>query len=76
MDAKRCDRCEVFYMPYKGDGKSYYSNMLIFSDDNQHGGYVEIRRFELCPNCIREAQQFMQEKIAEKEESACGQREP
>lgn len=63
MIAKKCDRCEVFYEPYRGTAEHKFSNMLIFaeecSDSTGAPGYYERRQFELCPSCMREATNFM-----------------
>lgn len=65
MQAKKCDRCEKFYEPYKPDIVTKYSNMLIFAEEDtgMYHGYVETRQYELCPKCMFEAVEFMQEKL-------------
>ena len=64
MQAKKCDRCKKFYEPYKPDSVTKYSNMLIFAEDAGPAiGYYENRNFELCPKCMFEAVEFMQEKL-------------
>ena len=64
MQAKKCDRCEKFYEPYKPKVDTYKSNMLIFAEDaGPTIGYYENRQFELCPKCMFEAVKFMQEKL-------------
>lgn len=68
MDAKKCDRCEKFYEPYQPDAALKFSNMLIFAEemtDNFIIGYRECRQFELCPQCMTDAVEFMQAKLPE-----------
>ena len=68
MQAKKCDRCEKFYEPYKPKVDTYKSNMLIFAEDAGPAiGYYENRQFELCPKCMFEVVEFMQEKMLNKE---------
>lgn len=64
MQAKKCDRCEKFYEPYKPKVDTYKSNLLIFAEDaGPTIGYYENRQFELCPECMRDAVKFIQEKL-------------
>ena len=64
MQAKKCDRCEKFYEPYKPKVDTYKSNILIFAEDAGPAiGYYENRQFELCPECMQEAVKFMQAKL-------------
>ena len=67
MNAKKCDRCEKFYDPYKPTTDHKYSNMIVFSEDTTYREgqptYVEHRQFELCPSCMLDAVKFMQEKL-------------
>ena len=63
MNAKKCDRCRMFYEPYSPDERFNHSNMLIFAEDyeDEYGpGYYERRQFELCPDCMLDAVKFMQ----------------
>ena len=64
MNAKKCDRCERFYEPYKPDAAHKFSNMLIFAEDYEDAygnpDYFEHRQFELCPDCMTDAVRFMQ----------------
>ena len=63
MRANKCDRCGKFYDPYTPNkGDMFGSNMLIFGEDDLTASYYEIRTFELCPDCMKEAVKFMQEK--------------
>lgn len=62
MNAKKCDRCFKFYVPYQGDETNYYSNMLVFAEDRPSFDgpqYIESRQFELCPECMQEVCQFI-----------------
>lgn len=64
MKAIKCDRCEKYYDPYKPKVDTYKSNMLIFAEDAGPAiGYYENRQFELCPKCMLEVVEFMQEKL-------------
>ena len=66
MNAKKCDRCNKFYDAYTPDGDTYRSNMLIFAEDIMDRGfpsYCEHRQFELCPECMKDAIKFMNEKL-------------
>lgn len=69
MNAKKCDRCEKFYDPYKPSADHKYSNMIIFAEDKESFrglmdiSYSEIRQFELCQECMKDAVEFMQEKL-------------
>ena len=60
MKAKKCDRCEKYYDPYPVSPTTKWSNMLIFAEEKQDS-YMETRQFELCPKCMLEAVEFMQE---------------
>ena len=64
MNAKKCDRCRMFYEPYQPDAALKNSNMLIFAEDraDSYGnpGYVKWGKFELCPSCMLDAVRFMQ----------------
>lgn len=67
MNAKKCDRCERFYEPYQNDATHYFSNMIILAEDTSGPfsltTYCERRQFELCPDCMKDAVNFMQEKL-------------
>lgn len=63
MEAKKCDRCGMFYSQYEPNGDQYYSNMLIFGEDDLTASYYDRRVFDLCPSCMRDAVKFMQEKL-------------
>ena len=64
MNAKKCDRCNRFYEPYKPDETLKHSNMLIFAEDHEDAygnpDYVEWRQFELCQDCMADAVRFIQ----------------
>lgn len=60
MNAKKCDRCKQYYMPYAGVSKNWYSNNLIFGEESSLTyEYVDNKRFELCPNCMDEIVRFI-----------------
>lgn len=63
MRAIKCDRCEKYYDPYAPKKDTYGSNILIFAEDDLTASYYEIRQFELCPDCMRDAVKFMREKL-------------
>lgn len=68
MNAKKCDRCRMFYEPYEPDAALKHSNVIIFaeSDTTELGEvYYERRQFELCPVCMQDAVRFMQAMIGE-----------
>lgn len=69
MNAKKCDRCRMFYEPYQPDADLKHSNMLIFAEDQTdsygNSDYVEWRLFELCPSCMLDAVRFMQAMMGE-----------
>lgn len=51
-DAKKCDRCGVFYSPYlpgKGEPDLNGVDFMIFSRSNKSLR----KRFELCPGCAK-----------------------
>ncbi len=64
MNAKKCDRCQMFYEPYNPDETLKHSNMIIFAEDYEDAygnpDYMEWRQFELCPDCMLDAVKFMQ----------------
>ena len=65
MNAKKCDRCRMFYDPYQPDASLKNSNMLIFAEEctDPNGcssGYYEQHKYELCPSCMLDAFRFMQ----------------
>lgn len=62
MKAIKCDRCKKYYDPYEPSEATLNSNKLIFAEGDSIGSYYEVRQFELCPECMREAVQFMQKK--------------
>ena len=68
MNAKKCDRCRMFYEPYEPDAALKHSNMIIFAESDlvELGDvYYERRQFELCPGCMQDAVRFMQAMIGE-----------
>jgi hypothetical protein len=66
MNAKKCDRCRMFYEPYEPDAALKHSNVIIFAEKCEtsfgESGYVQ---FELCPGCMQDAVRFMQAMIGE-----------
>lgn len=64
MNAKKCDRCRMFYEPYQPDAALKNSNVIIFAegytDADGRSDYYEQRQYELCPSCMLDAVRFMQ----------------
>lgn len=49
MKAKKCDRCHKFYDIYEGE------NILLTGEtDSTEYDYVEARRWDLCPDCMKD----------------------
>lgn len=61
---RKCDRCTKFFEPYRGDGETYHSNFLVFSEDDDDLEFpIDWRRFSLCKECMKEACDFMRGKL-------------
>lgn len=69
MNAKKCDRCRMFYEPYQPDAALKNSNVIIFAegyiDVDGRSDYYEQRQYELCPSCMLDAVRFMQAMLGE-----------
>lgn len=56
-DAKKCDRCGVYYIHEKYDGRSYrpdnggYFNILQLLDKRPNGDVKNQIKYDLCPDC-------------------------
>lgn len=56
-DAKKCDRCGMFYESTNYDERSYmpggvgYFNILQLLDKRQNGDVITRRKYDLCPDC-------------------------
>lgn len=69
MNAKKCDRCRMFYEPYQPDAALKNSNVIIFAEEytdvDGRSAYYEERQYELCPSCMLDAVRFMQAMMGE-----------
>lgn len=45
-DARRCDRCSKFYLPYKVEGK-----IGVHKIGSDMFGFMGSNRYDLCPEC-------------------------
>ena len=52
MNAKKCDICGVFYMPYnnKSDNNEPNSLRLLREDEESH--LITKNRYDCCPDCM------------------------
>ena len=67
-NAKRCDRCESYYINDEKtyDGRSYnlsgtvFFNRLVLEKENSiTGSYLLVDRIDLCPDCRRDLRMFI-----------------
>lgn len=57
-EAKQCDRCGNFYLPYDGEKyesekRSFNVNCINIANDSLH------KRLDLCPECMQKVLSFL-----------------
>ena len=62
-NAKKCDRCTKFYVPYEGKETTMFSNMIIFATDSDGSKPWPKKVYDLCEGCMKELCGFIHEKL-------------
>ena len=59
MEAKKCDRCGMFYTPYNQNSWENANNIYLCQEKMKEKENCTEKKYDLCPDCMRSLQEWL-----------------